>query len=283
MNATRCSSSSDTSVGDDDDVLLVDAGTPPERPLKTVRVRLPRGAEPAGAACRPLAEPAAAVTSTKANAKAKCAAQPTASQAALAKQQADLAADAKLAAQLAAEELGAGRVTRKRAASEMEPAAAFAAVPARPLRQLRQPPRRLYTMAFTWPAGASWVRAEGDRKRGPSWYADRVTEQIELRAADGASSFLIHVHGAIAPAARATLDERWQGAFDKARAGCGAACGRDSQETLELVVCDAAMPPMWPAALRVSKPPRAALRQLGSSRPAARAPLASAVNPRARE
>ena len=143
------------------------------------------------------------------------------------------------------------RLTRKRAADALEPAIPHAA-PRKPPPRLRQPTRRLYTIAFTWPEGASWLSAQGDRKRAPSWYADRVTEQIELRAADGVSSFLVHVHGAIALEAREVLRARWEGAFAKARSSC---TGRGGEETIQLIACDKSMPPMWPAAMRVGPVP----------------------------
>ncbi|KAL1528666.1 hypothetical protein AB1Y20_010003 [Prymnesium parvum] len=140
-----------------------------------------------------------------------------------------------------------GRMTRRQAAelssTSVPRVPADAAAHKRPRRL---PRRRLYSIAFTWPEGASWLSTQGDRKRAPSWYADRVTELVELRAADGASSFVVHVHGSIDPLARAALLSRWRAAFERAR-------GSKREEggpTLELVVCDKTMPPMWPAAMR---------------------------------
>ena len=144
------------------------------------------------------------------------------------------------------------RMTRKRSIASVMPKEA--SPPRKSPPRLRQPVRRLYSIAFTWPAGASWLSAHGDRKRAPSWYADRITELIELRAADGRSSFLVHVHGAISPAMRSLLEERWQAAFRRARqASITQPGGRQpSDESLELVVCDKALPPMWPAAARIA-------------------------------
>ena len=79
------------------------------------------------------------------------------------------------------------RMTRKRTIEAAAPTTKRVTKGPRlpPPPRLRQPVRRLYTIAFTWPAGASWLSAHADRKRGPSWYADRITELVSLRAADG--------------------------------------------------------------------------------------------------
>ena len=63
--------------------------------------------------------------------------------------------------------------------------------PSRP--SLRSPHKKLFSIAFTWPSGAQWDAGVG--RKSPSWYALCVAELISHYASDGASSFLVHVHG----------------------------------------------------------------------------------------
>ena len=136
-----------------------------------------------------------------------------------------------------------------------------AAAPSRGRHPSSEPSmRRLYTVAFTWPEGVSWWGATGSGRQAPGWYADRLTEQIELRASDGVSSFQVHIHGGIGPAALDELKQRWEAAFDAARRGRGCPPGGGGDdggdgggggESLELVVCDASAPALWPHASRV--------------------------------
>lgn len=117
--------------------------------------------------------------------------------------------------------------------------------PVVPARAQRRPRRKLYSICFTWPAGRSWLGEKTDRNP-PCWYAERVTEFIATRAADGTSSIQVALHGAIQAEAIAALERRWRTAFDEARGG-GSASAR---ETLTIVRTAAEAHPMLPIALR---------------------------------
>ena len=103
------------------------------------------------------------------------------------------------------------------------------AVAQRPTYRLRQQPRRkLYSIAFTWPAGRAYLEA-GSARQSPAWYADRVTDFVAMRAADGITSILVNVHGALPAGALAALTERWKGAFATAFASSSGGKGSGSK------------------------------------------------------
>ena len=79
-------------------------------------------------------------------------------------------------------------------AASMEPSPSPAEAPPTSSRpSLRSPRKKLFSIAFTWPSGAQWDAGVG--RKSPSWYALCVAELISHYASDGASSFLVHVHG----------------------------------------------------------------------------------------
>ena len=116
-----------------------------------------------------------------------------------------------------------------------------AAAPAR--RPLRAPRRRLLSIAFVWPEDTAWDRRSGVKgRRSPRWYADCVTEMIQWHGRDGASSFVVHVHGALGSAVIAALEERWSRAL---ALSCG---GVDERVTV--AACARELHPMFPVAAR---------------------------------
>lgn len=117
-----------------------------------------------------------------------------------------------------------------------------------PTRAQRRPSRKLYSICFTWPSGRPWL-GEKTNRNPPCWYAERVTEFIAARAADGTSSIQVALHGAIQAEVVAALERRWRAAFDEARRGSASARG-GQQETLKIVRTAADAHPMLPIALR---------------------------------
>lgn len=146
-----------------------------------------------------------------------------------------------------------GPVRETRGAVKRSAPGSSASAPAaqRPAYRLRQQPRRkLYSIAFTWPAGREYLAA-GAGRQSPAWYADRVTDFVSERAADGVTSILVNVHGALPAAALAALTARWKRAFALAANPRGD--GRDDEDAEEELIvraCPRDAHAMLPVAMR---------------------------------